>query len=379
MTRQPRWAERFGVLDERRARQILLVGVRDPAAMGRLVRSHGSGLQALAVRPTSGSGWDEDSVARKVEHELKELARLDVAVLVPGDPGWPEQLDGACSPPLLLYVRGQLPHWTKAPGLGLVGSRYHAAYGERIAARFGAAWSRMGGTVVSGGALGVDTAAHQSALDEGGPTVAVMATGVDRLHPAQNRSLFARMLERGALVSELPIGIRPIPRNFPWRNRILAGLSHAVVVTQAAAKSGALHTATFALKYGRKLFTVPAPVDDDVFAGSLELLVQGAAALVRPEQLAELFSQAANTAVSAASAAAAAVLPRPVVRLADVQRPQRQVLEILEKGLLHIDELAADLSMSQAALSLALLDLELRDWIVKQAGNRYASTVRIER
>ena len=375
MARQPRWGERFGPLDECRARQILLVAVVDPAAMGRLVEDHGSALSALST----DLGWDEDVVARKVDRELGAMSRLGARLLIPGSDGWPGQLDGACSPPRLLYVRGQLPNWRRSPGLGIVGSRYHAAYGERVAERLAAVWARLGGSVVSGGALGVDTAAHQSTADAGGSTVAVLATGVDRPHPAQNRSLFERMVERGALVSELPLGTRPIPRNFPWRNRIIAGLCAAVVVAQAAAKSGALYTATFALKYGRKLFTVPAPVDDDVFAGSLELLVQGAAALVRPEQLAELFSQAANTAVSAASAAAAAVLPRPVVRLADVQRPQRQVLEILEKGLLHIDELAADLSMSQAALSLALLDLELRDWIVKQAGNRYASTVRIER
>ncbi len=375
MARQSRWGERFGPVDERRARQILLAAVRDPATMGRLVAQHGSALAALAV----DSDWDEDAVARKVEEELRTLARLGVQLLVPGDDGWPHQLAGACSPPQLLYVRGRLPDWRASPGLGLVGSRRHAAYGERVAARLAAVWVRLGGCVVSGGALGVDSAAHQSSLDAGGSTVAVLATGVDRPHPAQNRSLFERMVERGALVSELPLGTSPIPRNFPWRNRTIAGLCHAVVVAQAAAKSGALYTATFALKSGRKLFTVPASVEDEGCAGSLDLLVKGVAALVRPEQLAELYSQVAETPTPAAYAAAVAVSPRLMVRLSGLPQSLRQVLEMLDNRVLHIDELADSLNMSPATLSLALLDLELKDWIVKQAGNRYACNVCIER
>ena len=375
MARQPRWGERFGPLDECRARQILLVAVVDPAAMGRLVEDHGSALSALST----DLGWDEDVVARKVDRELGAMSRLGARLLIPGSDGWPGQLDGACSPPRLLYVRGQLPNWRRSPGLGIVGSRYHAAYGERVAERLAAVWARLGGSVVSGGALGVDTAAHQSTADAGGSTVAVLATGVDRPHPAQNRSLFERMVERGALVSELPLGTRPIPRNFPWRNRIIAGLCAAVVVAQAAAKSGALYTATFALKYGRKLFTVPASVEDEACAGSLDLLVRGSAAMVRPEQLAELFSQVAETPGSVPYAAAVAALRRPVVRLSDLPQTLRQVLKMLDNRVLHIDELADSLNMSPATLSLALLDLELKEWIVKQAGNRYASDVRIER
>jgi DNA processing protein len=376
MTRQSRWDQRFGPLDERRARQIILIGVLDPATMGRLVDLHKGALVALS---TESFSWDEDDVARRVERELAELPRLGVSLLMPGDEGWPGRLDGACSPPKLLYVRGRLPDWRESPGLGIVGSRRQAAYGERVAARFGAAWTRMGGSVVSGGALGVDTAAHLSAVDSGGVTVAVLANGVDRPYPAGNRKLFARIVAQGALVSELPLGTGPIPRNFPWRNRIIAGLSHAVVVAQAAAKSGALHTASFALKYGRKLFTVPASVEEEACLGSLNLLVQGASALVRPEQLAELYSQVADTSVSAATAAAVADSLRPVVRLSGLPGLQRQVLEVLSSGILHIDELAADLNMKQAALSLALLDLELKDLIVKQAGNRYACNARIER
>jgi len=344
--------------------------------MGRLVARYGTAPAALAAPELS---WNEDDVARRVERELTRLDELRVKLLIPGDHGWPDQLEGACSPPILLYVRGDLPDWGTSPGLGIVGSRYHAAYGERVAARAAAAWASMGGSMVSGGALGVDTSAHRSALHSNGPTVAVLATGVDRPHPAQNRELFAKIVEQGALVSELPLGTRPLPRNFPWRNRIIAGLSCAVVVAQAAAKSGALHTASFALKYGRKLFTVPASVEEEACSGSLDLLVQGVTALVRPEQLAELFSQAAKTSVEAAAAAAVAGSARPMVQLSTVPGTLRQVLEALHRGVLHIDELGADLNMSQAALSLALLDMELKDWIVKQAGNRYACNVRIVR
>ncbi len=376
MARQSNWVERFGPLDERRARQILLIGVLDPATMGRMVDAHGSALVALT---TESSNWNEDAVARRVERELTDMPGLGVTLLIPGDEGWPHRLEGACSPPKLLYVRGRLPNWTEAPGLGIVGSRRQAAYGERVAVRFGAAWVRMGGSVVSGGALGVDTAAHQSAIDAGGSTVAVLANGVDRPHPAGNRELFAQIVAHGALLSELPLGTGPIPRNFPWRNRIIAGLSHAVVVAQAAAKSGALHTASFALKYGRKLFTVPASVEEEACFGSLDLLAQGVAALVRPEQLAEVLAQVAGKSVSAATAAAAVASHRPVVRLSTLPDLPRQVLEMLSKKTLHVDELAANLNMKQAALSLALLDLELKDLIIKLAGNRYECNARIER
>jgi DNA processing protein len=376
MERGMDWRGRVGPLTEKRACQILLVGNRDPARVGRLVRRAGSAVAALEGDwlPPGGT---MDEVLRALDCELKLVDALGLELLSPEDKGWPAALASAYQPPLLLYVRGRLPDWSSHPGLALVGSRYGAAYGERVAARLAAYWTDLGGAVVSGGALGVDTAAHQAAVARGGQTVAVLATGVDRPHPRTNRTLFAQMCERGALCSELPTRSRPLPRNFPWRNRLIAGLSFAVVVAQAAAKSGALHTATFALKCGRKLFTVPTSLDDEACAGSLDLLVQGVPALARTEQLANLFASA--TGESPQCLEPVAVPDRLVVTLAEVETSARKVLLALEKGGLHVDDLLRATNMGQASLSLALLDLELKNWVVKEAGNRYSCTVRLER
>lgn len=374
-----RLEKELGVLDERSGRVALLGLTGSPAKLAALVREEGSALGALEAGHASlGPSGPGPEALRRVVLEFERMESTGARALIPGDDEWPLCLESSVRPPVLIFVRGSLPRREDGPGLAIVGSRRDAAYGCRVAGKFAQAWTSLGGWVVSGGALGVDTAAHRGGLEAGGPTVAVLGTGLDQLYPAANGSLFASILENGALLSELPMRAPARPSNFPQRNRLIAGLARATVVAQARRKSGALHTATFALKSGRLLFTVPAPVDDEACAGGVDLLIQGVPAMAGMEQLSQLYFDLAGH--SGAHAPRLPLLARqmPTVALADLDRTEGLVLEMLAGGEAHVDDLAAALEMGQGPLSLVLLSLELRDWIAKKAGNHYRSKIRLE-
>ncbi|HVL11602.1 MAG TPA: DNA-processing protein DprA, partial [Gemmata sp.] len=215
-----------------------------------------------------------------VEPELRLLARHGARAVPLGFPGYPAPLARVVAPPPLLYFRGE---WADADAnaVGIVGSRGCTQYGLRVAAQLARDLARAGFTVVSGLARGIDGAAHRAALDAGGRTVAALAGGLSKIYPPEHADL-AREIEagRGCLVSETPMGMDPQPGMFPARNRIISGLSRAVIVVEANARSGALITARHAAEQGREVFAVPGPVDRAESAGCLELL-RGGARLVR--------------------------------------------------------------------------------------------------
>jgi DNA processing protein len=193
----------------------------------------------------------------------------------PGDGQYPEALARIPGAPGLLRVVGELGADQRR--VAIVGSRRTDEYGEDLARSIAAGLARAGVSVISGGALGVDAAAHRGALEAGGHTVVVLGTGVDVCYPASHRALFARVLEAGgALVSEQPDGTRGFKANFPARNRIISGLAEAVVVVRAGLQSGALITARYAVEQGRALLAVPGDVRDPLTAGPLKLLRAGA-------------------------------------------------------------------------------------------------------
>lgn len=386
---------KLGTLTEEQARAVLLAWIESPARLTALVRQHGCALAALddggewyrredpvPVPPPAGGGGncgrDEERLLESAERELDGISRDGLALITPESDGWPAVLSSGWNPPSLLYVKGEMPPLDgRSPGLALVGSRRNVAYGMRIALPFASSWADMGGVVVSGGAAGVDTAAHKGALDRGGKTVAVAGTGLGKVYPECNRDLFDRIAAQGAIVSELPLYAAAQPFHFPERNRIIAGLARAVVIVQARKGSGALHTARFALKCGRMLFTVPGPVDDEVCAGGLELLSQGVEALTSTGRLAEIFAR-----LTGAPLPASLPLPGrspPVVSMADLDPASAQVLELLERGPMHVDDLSSGTGFTLAKTSLVLVGLELKGWVDRTPGNHYQCTVRLER
>ena len=227
----------------------------------------------------------------------RNAASLGARLVVPGDAAWPAQLDDLeVRAPVVLWVRGRLEALAACErSVSIVGARACTDYGARVAGELAAGAGDAGLAVVSGGAYGIDAAAHRVALASDAVTVAVLAGGVDRLYPASNTGLFERMLDRGALVSELPVGQAPGRWRFIQRNRLIAALSQATVLVEAGARSGALHTARDALELGRGVGAVPGPVTSAASAGCHELIRGGLAELVAtPEHLVQLHLEQAG-------------------------------------------------------------------------------------
>lgn len=276
--------------------------------------------------------------------------------LLPGQPGFPPSLARAGPPPVRLRLRGDLGAPVRR--VALVGARATDGYGRDMARRLARGLARAGVSVVSGGALGVDAAAHEGALEAGGHTVAVLGCGVDVAYPPSHRELFARILEGGgALLSELDDGAAAAPWTFPRRNRLVAALSDAVVVVRAGARSGALITAGQARAQGVPLLAVPGDADHELSAGPLALLRAGA----------RLAADAGDVlAALGLTPGTQAELPLP-----DLPPDQASLLAALGGASRHADELARSAGLAAGAAMAALLGLELAGLAEQQPGLRF--------
>jgi len=224
--------------------------------------------------------------ARGVEDEMAKAARLGVRLLCPDDEAYPALLRDISDPPAILYVKGKLEA-RDLHALAIVGSRKCSFYGREQATRFAGLLAGAGLTIVSGGARGVDAAAHRGALAHPqGRTLCVLGCGVDVAYPPENAELFFEISQRGAVISELPLGSPPMAENFPRRNRIISGLSRGVLVIEAAERSGALITARLACDdHGRTVFALPGQVDNPLSAGPHQLIRDGAALVGKLEDI----------------------------------------------------------------------------------------------
>ena len=207
---------------------------------------------------------------------LERCKRGGIRVLSILEPDYPQRLKNIYDPPVLLYVRGELPDLSRLPSITVVGTRRCTPYGAMTAERMAYQLSRSGVVVVSGMADGVDSAAHRGALKGDTPTVAVFGTAIDGCYPAHNGGLLRDILRHGAAVSEYPPGVRAPKGSFPRRNRIMSGLSLGVLVAEAPARSGSLITAGLALDQGRDVFAIPGSIDAPASAGTNELIRNGA-------------------------------------------------------------------------------------------------------
>lgn len=281
---------------------------------------------------------------------------IDARTLRPGDGHYPERLARLADAPQQLRIRGELG--TAACRVALVGARATDEYGELLARDLAAGLARAGVSVISGGAAGVDGAAHRGALEAGGHTVAVLGTGVDVAYPRQHRALFERIVESGgALVSELPDGSPGLPFHFPARNRIIAALADAVVVVRARQGSGSLITASWARAQGVKVFAVPGDVRDTLSAGPLALLREGAA----------LAASAADVLAGLGLAA-----PGPVQQeLPALDDRGSALLRALGRRPRHADELAREAGIPVGAALAGLLTLELEGLCEQRPGHYF--------
>jgi DNA processing protein len=218
------------------------------------------------------------------KRRIRDAIRENRSYVLIGDERYPEKLYDMAWPPLILFYEGDLDLLHR-PSAGIVGSRSCSSYGRRSTGLLSKALSKIGMVIVSGGARGVDSTAHRAALEESGKTVCVLGCGLDISYPRENAHLFSRIREEGLVISEYPRGFGPAKWTFPMRNRIIAALSDAIIVTEAAEKSGSLHTAAFGEEINRPVYAVPHEIFSTGGMGSNALLEMGARILYRKETL----------------------------------------------------------------------------------------------
>ncbi|HYX41392.1 MAG TPA: DNA-processing protein DprA, partial [Pyrinomonadaceae bacterium] len=242
-------------------------------------------LESLRLRPETLESIVLRDRREAAEQELVRLRELGADVLVLDDGTYPALLREIADPPITLYVKGEWQACLDAPCVALVGSRRCSTYGQNTATLLARELASRGVTIISGLARGIDAAAHRGALEAGGRTVAVLGTGVDEVYPRDHKKLAAEILAQGgALVSQFPLATPPIPENFPYRNRIISGLSLGVVLVEAAENSGSLITARLALEQGREVFAVPGNITSRNSFGTNYLIKAAGAKLVQQWQ-----------------------------------------------------------------------------------------------
>jgi DNA processing protein len=321
-------------------------------AFGRALGAEGAALEAaLAARARF------DAPARR-----RGLGEAAIAHLDASDPRWPRRLDELHDPPFGLFARGAVEPvaaaLAAAPVVAIVGSRRATAQGRAFARALAARLAGRGALVVSGLAHGIDASAHEGALDGGGLTAAVLGSGVDVPYPRRNRRLAARIAEGGALLSEYWPGTAPAPWRFPARNRIVAGLAHAVVVVEAGRRSGALITADFALELGRPVLAVPGWPGALASEGCNALLRAGAALVEGPD---DVVAELPDAGWSEAAAGAGAVL----------EGLGGRIHSLLQREPMGADRLAEELGEEASAVSAALALLEVEGLAVRGEARRF--------
>ena len=297
-----------------------------------------------------------------LEGVWENLQKLGIQVLISKDEVYPRRLKQISQPPPVLYLRGELrpeDEWAVA----VVGTRRLTAYGRQVAEEVAGKLARSGVSVVSGLARGADSVAHQAALNAGGRTMAVLGCGLDQIYPPENRRLAEQIIGNGALLSDYPPGTPPDAANFPPRNRIISGLSMAVVIIEAGQTSGALITAAFAADQGREVFAVPGNINAPQSVGTNRLIRDGANPLLNPQEILEVLELEMVTEQRAARVA----LPADAV--------EAQLFAVLEREPLHVDEIRArtDLPIEKVTATLALMELK---GMVRQVGGMQYVSVR---
>ncbi len=360
-TPRQRWAARLNVATPpRRAWDILkTLGPEglDHAADADWVRVSAAKLEDVIL-------WRRAALAFDVAFEELRAVDLGAHLVVRGDAEYPDLLASIHDPPLVLYVQGSLEACLP---VAFVGTRVPTPYGRRMARRLAADSSRCGLTIVSGLARGIDAEAHLAALDANGPTWAVLGTGLAHVYPAENIPLAHRIIAKsGAVISERPLDTKPMPELFPRRNRIVAGLSWAVVVVEGRHKSGSLITARLAAENGREVLCVPGPADSVMSEAPHRLLADGARMASNVQDiLAALpgvpLSEARAGAVSSSNSTAPPITAE-----------EAKIIALLGADALSLDDLVQLSGLDTTRISSIMFGLELKERVSSVPGQRYA-------
>lgn len=341
-----------------------------PITFFQLLRRFGSAEAALSALPDLARrggrrGAIKIASEQAARREMEEIARIGARLVAHGEADYPPALAHIDDAPPLVTMRGH-PHLTMKPCLAMVGARNASAAGIRQARDIATALGRAGITVVSGLARGIDTAAHNGALESG--TVAVVAGGVDVIYPPENAQLYERICETGLIVAEMPPGTEPQARHFPRRNRLISGLSRATLVVEAALKSGSLITARFALEQGREVMAIPGSPLDPRARGGNDLIRNGALLVESAEDIIQALAGISPLAEPEPRAFHAPT-PQPPSE-AELDQVRSILIEKLGPTPVDVDELIRQTGMMPAVVLMILLELELAGRLERQPGGR---------
>ncbi len=351
----------------REAARRLLAAFGAPQSVfdaGRIALREVAGEATAETLATPPEGFDAllDSTAQWL-HGAEDGAPRSIVTL--GDPAYPPLLLASADPPLLLYAIGRV-ELLAARSLAVVGSRNPSAQGRDNARAFAAHLSRAGLTIVSGLALGIDGAAHEGGLDGAGSTIAVLGTGLDRVYPARHKALAHRIAREGVLIGEYPLGMPPLPPNFPIRNRIIAGLALGTLVVEAAPQSGSLITARLAAEAGREVFAIPGSIHSPQSRGCHALIKEGAKLV---DSAADVLDELRFGGARSPSGS-----PQPPTGAAAATSPpseNRLLLDAIGYDPVTLDALIARTGRSAAELGARLLELELEGHVQRLPGQLF--------
>ncbi len=286
------------------------------------------------------------------------LQKKQISFITPEDKDFPERLKNLPNCPFVLYCSGNKKLLNESPSLAVVGTRKITDYGRQVTEQFVEVLSTSGLVIVSGLAMGVDAVAHQTALDCGGKTIAVLGSGVDVCHPSSNRKLYGEIVAKnGLIVSEYPAGTLPSIGSFPARNRIIAGLTDGVLVTEGALDSGSLITADWAFQLGRPVFAVPGPVTSALSQGPYALLEKGGTLAITPEAILSKFGRKQA--------------PRQKQAYPEETDEEKQVRILLMREAMAPDMIVRETGRPVSEISVTLSLMEMKGWVRQNTSGQY--------
>jgi DNA processing protein len=344
-----------------------------PLTFHQLLQRFGSAAAALEELPRAaerGGRRRPIAVATRsaAERELAALAKVGGRLVAWGEPEYPAALAALEDAPPLISVKGDVALLERR-AVAIVGARNASANGRRFAREIAAELGREGLLIVSGLARGIDAAAHQGSLATG--TLAVVAGGVDVVYPEENQGLYDAIVERGAIIAELPVGTEPKAKHFPRRNRIISGTALGIVVIEAALKSGSLITARFGLEQGREVLAVPGSPLDPRCRGTNDLIRRGAALVESAEDVLNALSgQLSSPAAERRQVLRQEPVSYGFIEEKDIDRDRARLLEALGPSPVPVDELVRQCQLSAAIVTTLLLELELAGRLERHPGHQ---------
>ncbi len=359
-----------------------------PIALQKLKQQFDSLARAWTATPAE-LGQISGLGRQKIEKIVEERSRINPEQLLeehieknpnfwtPADPDYPRLLQEIPTPPPLLYYRGIVDSEEIlgiTPTVGIVGTRHPSEYGRRWTRKISSILAKSGFTIVSGLAAGIDTEAHSACLEAGGRTIAVFGNGVDMVYPRENKSLAEQVVKQGLAVSEYPAGTKPNKQHFPQRNRIIAGLSRAVLIMEAPEKSGALITADIANEFCRDVYVLPARLDDEKSHGCLQLINKGAEVIpITMDKLLEMLGAMPPLDIDVGEYSEKLSLfeDKKQTYIPDLEPMLAEIFQHISSEPILLDLIIQKTGLSSGEVSSSLLQLELLGLVTQLPGMRY--------